>query len=104
MPYAKTNLFSEKTVALSEFAKALSHPARIEILTFLQGRGPCACGDIVAHIPLSQPSVSRHLARLKEAGLLSERPSGSENLYSLETAQIQHFCEAFSQTLKPNSL
>lgn len=104
MPYAKINLFSEKTVTLSEFAKALSHPARIEILTFLHGRGPCACGDIVAHIPLSQPSVSRHLATLKESGLLSEQQRGSENLYSIETAQIQRFCEAFSQTLKPNSL
>lgn len=104
MPYAKTNLFSEKTVALSEFAKALSHPARIEILTFLHGQSGRTCGEIVAHIPLSQPSVSRHLATLKEAGLLSEKQRGSEHLYSLETSQIQRFCEAFSQTLKPTSV
>jgi DNA-binding transcriptional ArsR family regulator len=104
MPYAKINLFSEKTVALSEFAKALSHPARIEILTFLHGRRSCTCGDIVAHIPLSQPSVSRHLATLKDAGLVTEQPRGSENLYSLENTKIQQFCDAFSQTLKPQSL
>lgn len=104
MPYAKLNLFSAKYVALAEFAKALAHPARIEILTFLQQRGSCPCGEIVARIPLSQPSVSRHLSALKEAGLVKEAARGNSIFYSLQKKQIQRFCETFSHTLKPQSL
>ncbi len=104
MPHAKLDLFSEKIVSLAEFAKALSHPARIQIITFLHQHGPCACSEIVAHIPLSQPSVSRHLTSLKEAELVKEQARGNAIFYSLQEKKIQQFCEAFSQTLKPQSI
>jgi DNA-binding transcriptional ArsR family regulator len=102
MPHAKLQLFSQKTVVLSAFAKALSHPARIEILNFLHDHGPCICNAIVAHIPLSQPSVSRHLSELKMAGLIQEKAEGNSIIYSLEKKQMQRFCEAFSHTIKPS--
>lgn len=101
MPRAKHELFDEKTVALALFAKALSHPARIQILTFLQQRGQCPCMEIVAAIPLSQPTVSRHIAELEAADLLKSKTRGSEILYSLKKDRIQSFCNAFGKTLKP---
>jgi DNA-binding transcriptional ArsR family regulator len=101
MPHAKLNLFSEVTVALAAFSKALAHPARIEILTFLRGRDSCVCSAIVDHIPLSQPSVSRHLSYLKDAGLIREIPRGNEIYYALESKHIDLFCRTFSRTLKP---
>lgn len=103
MPRAKTEPFPETIVALADFAKALAHPARIQILTFLQVHGPSPCMDIVAQIPLSQPSVSRHIAALSEAGLLEENPKGNTIHYSLCKDRIQMFCETFSMTLKPAS-
>jgi DNA-binding transcriptional ArsR family regulator len=103
MPRAKTEAFPESIVALADFAKALAHPARIQILTFLETHGPCPCMNIVAHIPLSQPSVSRHIAALSEAGLLNEKPKGNAIMYSLCKDRIQTFCETFSMTLKPSS-
>ncbi|MFM2170074.1 MAG: hypothetical protein RI957_303 [Verrucomicrobiota bacterium] len=102
MPHAKNDQFDEETVALAAFAKALSHPARIRILTFLHGKDACMCSSIVEHIPLSQPSVSRHLSYLKESGLVSETPRGNETFYAMETSRIAHFCQVFSQTLKPS--
>lgn len=102
MPRAKTESFPEPIVALADFAKALAHPARIQILTFLDTHGPCPCMDIVAHIPLSQPSVSRHISALMEARLLDETPKGNMILYSLRKERIQTFCEAFSLALKPS--
>jgi DNA-binding transcriptional ArsR family regulator len=103
MPRAKTEPFPETIVALADFAKALAHPARIQILTFLQVHGPSPCMDIGAQIPLSQPSVSRHIAALSEAGLLEENPKGNTIHYSLCKDRIQMFCETFSMTLKPAS-
>lgn len=101
MPRAKHDLFDEKTVALALFAKALSHPARIKILTFLQQRGECPCMEIVAALPLSQPTVSRHISDLATAGLLKSKTRGNEIWYSLKKDRIQAFCTAFSKTLKP---
>lgn len=57
-------------VELARLAKALGHPARVEILRILIERGDCQCGTIVAELPLAQATVSQHLKVLKEAGLV----------------------------------
>lgn len=55
---------------LAMLAKALGHPARIQILRILSRRTSCVCGDIVDELPLAQSTVSQHLKILKEAGLI----------------------------------
>jgi len=55
---------------LARLAKALGHPARIEILRMLIERGDCQCGAIVDRLPLAQATVSQHLKVLKDAGLI----------------------------------
>jgi ArsR family transcriptional regulator len=55
---------------LARLAKALGHPARIEILKILIERGDCQCGAIVDRLPLAQATVSQHLKVLKDAGLI----------------------------------
>jgi ArsR family transcriptional regulator len=55
---------------LARLAKALGHPARIEILKMLIELGDCQCGAIVDRLPLAQATVSQHLKVLKEAGLI----------------------------------
>jgi DNA-binding transcriptional ArsR family regulator len=101
MPHAKHDVFDGETVSLSLFARALSHPARIKILTFLQQRGQCPCMEIVEVIPLSQPSVSRHIAALEAANLIQSKVRGNEILYSIKKDRIHKFCSVFSKTLKP---
>ena len=46
---------------LAEFAKALGHPARVQIMRDLVRRSACVCGDIVDVLPLAQSTVSLHL-------------------------------------------
>jgi len=58
---------------LARMAKALAHPARVEIVRFLLDTGECVCGDIVRRLPLVQSTVSAHLKQLREAGLVSGR-------------------------------
>src|ERR1035437_2134283 len=101
MPLAKLHAFPAQVVALSQFAKALSHPARIAIITFLHKRGECPCMEIVDSLPLSQPACSRHVNALRKVGLLRAKIRGSVILYSLDHTKIQRFCDAFGTTLNP---
>jgi len=58
-------------IRLARLAKAVAHPARVQIVRYLRARrGPCTCGDIVDQLPLAQSTVSQHLKALKDAGLL----------------------------------
>ena len=66
MALPRTNDFSDKDLKISNFAKALSHPARIAILKVLAEKNECICGDLVADLTLAQSTVSQHLKALKE--------------------------------------
>ena len=75
--------FEKEIVHLSNFAKALAHPARIAILKILIERKACICGDIVNELPLSQSTVSQHLKELKEAGLIKGDIDGVKVCYCI---------------------
>lgn len=55
---------------LSQYAKALGHPVRIQILKILSEQSCCFNGDLTEIIPLAQSTISQHLKSLKEAGLI----------------------------------
>ena len=55
---------------MARYAKALSHPARVYILRFLDRQCACYVGNIVDELPMAQSSVSQHLKELKNAGLI----------------------------------
>jgi DNA-binding transcriptional ArsR family regulator len=67
--------------------KALADPTRRQILQELKA-GPLAAGEIVARFDISGPSISRHLAILKAAGLVSERREANRIIYRLEPEQL----------------
>jgi len=55
--------------------KALSDPNRVKILKLLQEKVMCVC-ELQSAIGISQPSVSKHLKILEEAGLVDYRKEG----------------------------
>jgi DNA-binding transcriptional ArsR family regulator len=61
---------------------ALSDPTRLEILEFLRTSEKCVC-EIIPHVGLIQPMVSRHLKILKDCGLVKDRKDGARRLYSI---------------------
>jgi len=67
--------------------KALSDPVRLEILDFLRDREKCVC-EIIPHVKLIQPLVSRHLKILKDCGIVRYRKDGNRRLYSITDQQI----------------
>lgn len=68
--------------------KALSDPTRREILRLL-GRRDMSVGEIVDKFAMSQPSISRHLAVLRSAGLVTARRDGQNVVYGLDTTVMQ---------------
>jgi ArsR family transcriptional regulator len=67
--------------------QALSDPIRIEILDFLRDGEKCVC-EIIPHLNLIQPVVSRHLKILKDSGLLTDRKDGNKRYYSITFPEI----------------
>ena len=65
--------------------RAFSDPTRLRILRLLQA-GECCVGDLASILELPQPSVSRHLAYLKKAGLVVVRKQGLWCYYALSPA------------------
>jgi len=68
--------------SLASVFKAMGDPTRLSILGLLRIRELCVC-ELVTLFDLSQPSVSQHLRRLKEAGLVSCRRRGTWVIYRL---------------------
>lgn len=80
---------------LAALAKALGHPARVQIVRFLveHCEGQCICGDICDEIPLAQSTVSQHLKTLKEAGLISGEVDGPRICYSINRSAVERLAE-----------
>lgn len=55
--------------------KALSDPNRVKLLKLLQARVMCVC-ELQAALGLAQPTVSKHLKILEEAGLVHREKDG----------------------------
>jgi len=87
-----------KTV--SRIFRALADPTRRQILQELKGC-ELAAGEIAARFPISGPSISRHLAILKGADLVSERRQGNRILYRLEPDRIATAMGDFLSTVCP---
>ncbi|CCH77961.1 putative transcriptional regulator [Nostocoides japonicum T1-X7] len=66
---------------------ALADPHRRVMVEALCG-GEATAGQLGALVPVSQPGVSRHLAVLRDAGLVDVRPDGQRRVYSLRPAAL----------------
>ncbi len=66
----------EADETLAKLAKAIGHPARVQILRILSHKEARVCSQIVDEIPLAQSTVSEHLRILREAGLIRSSQDG----------------------------
>ena len=67
--------------------QALSEPHRMAIIAML-AEGERPAGDFVDALPISQPTVSKHLSVLREAGLVTVRKDAQRRLYRLNPAPL----------------
>ena len=99
MGTSKKESFSNNQNRLADLGKAFAHPARIAILEFLAKQDTCVCGDIVEELPLSQATVSQHLAELKRIGLIKGEIEGPKVCYCINKKAWQEAKQILAQFL-----
>jgi DNA-binding transcriptional ArsR family regulator len=76
----------------------LSDPIRLEIIAYLRDGEKCVC-EIVPHLSLIQPLVSRHLKILKDAGIVRCRKDGTKRMYSIVDSRIHNIVDCLTPEL-----
>ena len=83
-PLAAPSLSDDQAEATARLFKALGDPARVRIVNLLatSDEPVCVC-ELVGPLGLTQPTVSHHLKKLTDAGLLVREQRGTWAYYSL---------------------
>jgi ArsR family transcriptional regulator len=89
-PLASEALSAEEAAATAELFRALADPARVRIINLLAAAGKpvCAC-NLNGPVGLSQPTVSHHLKKLTDAGLLEREQRGKWAYFSLRREAVE---------------
>ena len=83
----------EAEAAAARMFKALSHPTRMWIVRQLLTERHCV-REFVNALGVEFATVSRHLSKLKQAGLITSRKQGREIWYELNRAAIRQLVDA----------
>ena len=75
--------------AASDVFTAIAEPRRRQIIELLARRRGLAVGAIVLAVGLRQPSVSKHLGVLRQAGLVKVSKQGQQRVYELNLEQLR---------------
>ena len=84
------------------FTKALADQTRLRLLALLTDFPELCVCEFTQALTLSQPKVSRHLAILREAGLLQDRRAGLWIYYRLHE-ELPAWCKTALQALREGS-
>jgi ArsR family transcriptional regulator len=89
-PLSAPVLSDEEAAATAELFKALADPARVRIVNLLATAGEpvCAC-NLNDPVGLAQPTVSHHLKKLVDAGLLEREQRGRWAYFSLKRDAVE---------------
>ena len=97
----KSEKFEESLQELAQFAKVISHPARLSILKYLAETKSCISGDISDFLPLSRTTVSQHLKELRDLGLIHGEIDGLKVNYCLCSSSIGEYLNKFDSFFEP---
>ncbi|GDY33064.1 ArsR/SmtB family transcription factor [Gandjariella thermophila] len=75
--------------AVAELARQLSSPARVRILTLLATEGPIRVSEIAAALDMRVTTLSNHLSRLRQTGVVTVSREGRHATYHLASARTQ---------------
>lgn len=88
MPVDKLTLARFK--AQARVLKALAHPSRLLIVDELSRGERCVC-ELAQLVGAEMPTMSRHLALLREAGIVDDEKRGVQVFYRLRTRCVMNF-------------
>jgi len=87
--------------ARARIAKALAHPSRLLILDLLGQGEKCVC-ELTAQVGADQSTVSKHLAVLKQAGIIEDRKEGPRAFYRARLQCLRGLWECIDNVLREN--
>lgn len=93
----KSEEFNIDQQAIAGFAKAISHPAKIAIIQLLAEKREIRTGNISDFLPISRPTVSKHLKDLKEMGIIQGTIDGLKIHYCLDMIKLDEMRKAFEK-------
>jgi ArsR family transcriptional regulator, arsenate/arsenite/antimonite-responsive transcriptional repressor len=82
--------YQQRYEARSRIAKALAHPSRLMMLDLL-GKTEMSVTEITATVGVDQSTVSKHLAILKDVGLIAVRKEGTASFYRVTCGCLDRF-------------
>ncbi|HEY6962629.1 MAG TPA: metalloregulator ArsR/SmtB family transcription factor [Gaiellaceae bacterium] len=90
VPLATSTLSPEDAQATAEVFRALADPARVRIVNMVANASEpvCAC-EFNDALGLAQPTVSHHLKKLTEAGLLGREQRGKWAYFALKRDAVE---------------
>ena len=80
----------------AEIFKALAHPGRLLMISELSQGERCVC-ELAELVGSEMPTISRHLAQLKQAGIVEDEKRGSQVFYSLKTPCVMNFFQCVAK-------
>jgi ArsR family transcriptional regulator len=84
--------------SMERFFRALADPTRLRILNLLGADEVCVC-FLVEILKTNQPNISRHLAYLRRAGIVSSRREGKWMHYRIATPADTHAASVLDELL-----
>jgi ArsR family transcriptional regulator len=94
-------LTAEQYEARARVAKALAHPSRLRLLDALKQAPMCVC-ELTDLIGADQSTVSKHLAILKNAGLVECQKEGLVTRYRVRCTCLEGFFGCIENVLREN--
>ena len=91
----------ERYAARARIAKAMAHPSRLLMLEAMEGKERCVC-ELTKLVGADQSTVSKHLAVLKQAGLVEDRKEGVMVYYHVKVCCLQGFWDCIEGVLAEN--
>jgi ArsR family transcriptional regulator len=88
--------------AQAKVLKALAHPSRLLIVNELSKRERCVC-ELAEMVGSEMPTVSRHLALLREAGIVADDKRGAQVFYRLKVPCVMKFFQCIAAVHKKNA-
>ena len=79
-----------------ELWSAIGDPSRRRVLDLLVSHGDVSASWLAGHVPFSRQAVSKHLAVLEQAGLISRHKRGREVLYQVDAGRLDQATRAMA--------
>jgi len=87
--------------ARARITKALGHPTRLLLLDALREKELCV-GEMTELVGADQSTISKHLAILKDAGLVGMEKKGAMSVFSLKCRCLDEFLSCLESVMQDN--